>query len=204
MKLAVSHSFGSHHPQQFDYEFHSDGLLVLVQSPLATQFNWIRAGFLSELNFVDGIGTVKGSTSAIVFGRQFIRLQPFLRPYQLLFEPQNWIRDAQIQIYDLEDMPLSNPATIVTPTSTAATSSTVAAAIASTLLLAANGNRKGGTIWNASTATLYLDLDSAASTAAYAAQLSPGGYYEVPFGYVGDISGIWSAANGSAHVRELT
>lgn len=101
-------------------------------------------------------------------------------------------------------MPLSNPATIQAPVSTLATSSTIAAAVASTVLLAANAARKGATIYNNSTATLYIDLDNAVTTAAYTAQLAPGGYYEVPYNFTGDISGIWSAANGNALVRELT
>jgi len=49
-----------------------------------------------------------------------------------------------------------------------------------------------------------MDLDAAATAADYAAKLDPGGYYEVPFGFTGAISGIWSAANGNALVREFS
>jgi hypothetical protein len=29
------------------------------------------------------------------------------------------------------------------------------------------------------------------------------GYYEVPFGYVGAIDGIWASANGNARITEI-
>jgi len=98
----------------------------------------------------------------------------------------------------------SNPVALIAPVSTVAASTTVASSIASVAILAANANRKGATIWNASTATLFMDLDAAATAADYAAKLDPGGYYEVPFGFTGAISGIWSAANGNALVREFS
>ncbi|MEH2453848.1 hypothetical protein [Nostoc sp.] len=71
-------------------------------------------------------------------------------------------------------------------------------------ILAANSNRKGAIIWNDSTASLFLEFGAAAATNAFTAKLNPGGYYEVPFRYTGVISGLWSAANGNALVRELT
>jgi hypothetical protein len=99
-------------------------------------------------------------------------------------------------------MPLSNQPNY--PVSTVAASTTVASSITSVPVLAANPIRKGATIWNASTATLYLDLDTAATTTDYAARLDPNGYYEVPYGFTGALSGIWNAANGNALVREFT
>jgi hypothetical protein len=103
-------------------------------------------------------------------------------------------------------MALYNPpsVTVTTPTSSTSTSSTVAAATTSGTVLAANSSRKGATIWNNSTANLYIDFDSAASASDFAVKISAGGYYEMPFSYTGIISGIWDAANGNALVRELT
>jgi hypothetical protein len=103
-------------------------------------------------------------------------------------------------------MALYNPAqvTITESKSSTSTSSTVASAIISGTILAANSNRKGATIWNDSTANLFIDFDAEASTTDYAVKLSPGGYFEMPFSYTGVISGIWDAANGNARVRELT
>lgn len=88
--------------------------------------------------------------------------------------------------------------------STIATATSIASATTSTSLLAANSNRKGVTILNNSTANLFVELGSTASTTAYTVKINSGGYYEVPFNYVGAISGIWDNANGNALVRELT
>lgn len=103
-------------------------------------------------------------------------------------------------------MALYNPASVIVSPSIATTStpSAVNASTTSVTILALNSNRKGATIWNNSTADLYIDFDSAASTSDFAVKLSAGGYFELPFDYTGVISGIWSAANGAALVRELT
>lgn len=103
-------------------------------------------------------------------------------------------------------MPLYNPAsvTITPPTSGTATPTSVTASTTNVVLLAANSVRKGTTIWNNSTANLYVELGATASTSAFTARVGAGGYYEIPFTYTGVISGIWDAANGSALVRELT
>jgi hypothetical protein len=85
-----------------------------------------------------------------------------------------------------------------------ATPSNVSAAAADTLLLAANSNRMGATVTNDSVATLYLKLGTGASPTSHTAQIPRGGYYEVPFGYTGQINGYWSAATGTARVTEIT
>ena len=101
-------------------------------------------------------------------------------------------------------MPLSRSISLQPVTSATATSSAVNASTTSVSLLAANASRKGAIIWNASTAILYLDLDAASSNSAYAVQIGAGDYSEVPFGFTGEISGVWAAANGNAHIREFT
>jgi hypothetical protein len=89
--------------------------------------------------------------------------------------------------------------------SSTATQTSVAGATSSTSLLASNAARLGATVYNDSTAILYLLLGSGtASTSAYSVQVGAGGYYEVPFGYTGAIKGIWSAAAGTARLTELT
>ncbi|MHB8603891.1 MAG: hypothetical protein ACYDCK_01445 [Thermoplasmatota archaeon] len=82
--------------------------------------------------------------------------------------------------------------------------SSVASSAASVQLLAANSNRNGATIFNDSSQILYLKLGVTASTTSYTLQVPPNGYYEVPFGYSGEIDGIWAAANGNARITELT
>lgn len=99
--------------------------------------------------------------------------------------------------------PHAQAATVQPVTSSTANATTVPSATASTTLLAANSNRKGATIYNSSTATLSLELGATAAAATAPIVMLPSDYYEVPFGYTGQISGIWSAANGNAIVREF-
>ncbi|MDM9582320.1 hypothetical protein [Nostoc sp. GT001] len=103
-------------------------------------------------------------------------------------------------------MGLVNPAVVTVTESTSGTSTptTVASSATSVTILAANSNRKGATVWNESTAILFIEFGATATTSAFTAKLFAGGYYEVPFNYTGVISGIWSAVNGNALVRELT
>lgn len=90
------------------------------------------------------------------------------------------------------------------------TTASVAGSASSTSILASNANRLGATIFNeqptdGSGVILYLLLDAAAaSTTNYTVQMSPNTYYEVPFGYTGEIRGIWPSATGDARVTELT
>ena len=88
--------------------------------------------------------------------------------------------------------------------SSTATTSNVAGSASSVTLLSANTSRLGATVYNDSTATLYLKLGTTASTTSYTIQLRRYDYYEIPAGYTGRIDGIWSAASGSARITELT
>lgn len=85
------------------------------------------------------------------------------------------------------------------------TQSNVASSASSVTILASNANRLGAAVYNDSTAILYLLLGSAtASATVYTVQIGQGGYYEVPFNYTGQLTGIWASANGNARVTELT
>lgn len=86
-----------------------------------------------------------------------------------------------------------------------ATRTNVAASATSVTLLAANTSRKDSVIYNDSTANLYVGLGAVAvSTSSFTVLVAGGGYYEVPYGYTGEIRGLWSSATGSARVTELT
>lgn len=92
------------------------------------------------------------------------------------------------------------PVTSTTPTVTSVQGTNVTVA-----LIAANASRKGLTVYNDSTATLYARYGTAnAAVGTYSLQLAPQAYYEVPFNYTGAIQGVWSANNGSAMVTEIT
>jgi len=89
------------------------------------------------------------------------------------------------------------PATSVT--------SSVAAAVSNTILLPSNSIRIGATIYNdSSSSLLYLKLGATASTSDFTIKLFPLSYYEVPYGYTGEIDGIWNTASGFARIDELT
>jgi hypothetical protein len=91
-----------------------------------------------------------------------------------------------------------------TPLPAGSSVTSVAGTAANTNLLAANAARRGAVVFNESTAVLYLKLGSASSVTSYTVQIAANGYYEVPFGYTGIITGIWASANGNARVTELT
>ena len=90
----------------------------------------------------------------------------------------------------------------VRASTTAVTS--VAASATSATLLAANTARKGATVYNDSTVTLYLKLGATASTTSHTLQMIKNSYYEVPFNYTGIIDAVWASATGSARISELT
>lgn len=93
----------------------------------------------------------------------------------------------------------------VKQTSSTATTSSIAASISSVTLLAANVSRRGATIFNDSNRILYVRLGSTASTTNYTVQLGTDAYYEVPYGYTGEINGIWVAgSSGNARITELS
>jgi len=72
------------------------------------------------------------------------------------------------------------------------------------VLLAANGARRGGAIYNDSAATLYVKLGDNATADDWTVKLNAGDYYELPAGYAGIVTGISSAAAGQSRATELT
>lgn len=98
---------------------------------------------------------------------------------------------------------------LVTTAATAGTANrtSVSASATDKLVLSANAGRLGFTIWNNSSAVLYLGFgsDTPASTSNATVAIPAGGYYESPSPvYRGALRGVWGAANGSAIVTELS
>lgn len=84
------------------------------------------------------------------------------------------------------------------------TQTSVASANSDTTILAANSARRMATVFNDSTAILYLLLAiGTSSNTNYTVQVAAGGYYELPGYYTGVIKGIWASANGNARVTEI-
>ncbi len=89
-------------------------------------------------------------------------------------------------------------------TSSNVPSTNIASAISSTTLLAANTNRLGVMIWNDSTAILYVKYGPTASATSCTVKLGADEYFEFPDPiYMGIVTGIWGAANGSARITEV-
>lgn len=85
------------------------------------------------------------------------------------------------------------------------TNSSVPFSLTNVNLLASNLNRLGATIYNeSSSGYVYIKLGSTASTSSYTTRLLPLDYYEVPYGYTGQIDAIWTSANGTLRIDELT
>lgn len=82
---------------------------------------------------------------------------------------------------------------------------TVASSASTVVLKASNTARLGLSVFNDSTAILYLAFAATASTSAFTVKVGAGGYYELPGPvYTGAVSGIWASANGNARVTEVT
>jgi hypothetical protein len=93
---------------------------------------------------------------------------------------------------------------VITQKAGTATLSNVSGSASSVTVLAANTSRLGATVYNDSTAILYLKFGATASTTSFTAKLNADDYYEVPYGYTGILDGIWASATGSARVTEIT
>lgn len=80
----------------------------------------------------------------------------------------------------------------------------VASSATNVTILALNAQRRGATIYNDSSAILYLKLGATASTSSFTVKMQAESYYEVPAQYTGIIDGLWASATGSARITEIT
>jgi hypothetical protein len=92
----------------------------------------------------------------------------------------------------------------VTPALVSDTSSSVPSSTTTQILAAANTNRRSLTIFNNSTAILYVCFSETATQARAKVPIGAGGFYEMPTGvvYTGIVSGIWTDTNGNASIHE--
>lgn len=99
----------------------------------------------------------------------------------------------------------NNSFTVTTARPATSVTSSVAASISNTVLLPSNTARLGATIYNdSSSSLLYLKLGATATTTDFTVKMLPLSYYEVPYGYTGEIDAIWNKASGFARIDELT
>jgi hypothetical protein len=95
---------------------------------------------------------------------------------------------------------------VVTTTKCGTTNTTSVAGTTSTaILLSTSVARVGATIYNDSAAILYVLLGTGTPSAtAFTVKLQPDDYWEVPFGWLGQINGTWASATGAARITELS
>jgi hypothetical protein len=113
------------------------------------------------------------------------------------------LTDAQLRA---SAVPVSGSVTSTTSRAGTGTATSVASTVTTnTTILAANVARFGASIYNESTAVLFLLLGAGTESATvYTLQMAAGSYYETPFGFTGIIKGHWASANGSARIVEYT
>lgn len=87
---------------------------------------------------------------------------------------------------------------------------TVTGSTSPVLLLADNPRRKGATFYNADASNgkwfLQLGTGISASLSSYSVEVRPGWYYEVPFFFTGDITGVCQVdgPNTQLTINEVT
>lgn len=86
---------------------------------------------------------------------------------------------------------------------TTATLANVSSSASNVTVFAAANNISCRTVYNDSTAVLYLKFGATASATSYTVQLAAGAYYEFPQPvYAGQVDGIWASANGAARTTQ--
>lgn len=93
---------------------------------------------------------------------------------------------------------------VTSASSATATPTSVSITTSSQTLLASNSSRKGAIIYNDGLAILYVGCFTTSSVTSFTYKLQPGSAANIDFSYTGVISGIGSAALGSARVTEFT
>jgi len=99
------------------------------------------------------------------------------------------------------------PAIPVSSTPSASTASAVtqvAGSLVVVTLQAANAARKGLTLYNEGNQPWYVKLGAAATLTSFTVKILRDGYYEVPFGFTGIVTGIQAVSSSSLYVSELT
>lgn len=113
---------------------------------------------------------------------------------------------ANTTAWKVDGSAVTQPVSSTLDTSSTSTLSNVASSATSVSLLASTAGRRGAYFFNDSTAILYVKFGTTASATSFTVKIQPDGFFEMPPKpvYTGAIDGIWSAANGSCRITELT
>jgi len=113
-------------------------------------------------------------------------------------------------VYDVNSLsfiPWDGSISIGSQQAAVASVSSVADTATSTTLLASNAARLGGSIYNDSSALLYVLYGTGtASATSYTARVYPNGFHTILGNYVGAIQGVWASdpGDGAARMTELS
>ena len=110
---------------------------------------------------------------------------------------------ASIPVTLASDQP-AIPVSSTPSASTASAVTQVAGSLVVVTLQALNAARKGLTLYNEGNQPWYVRLGAGASLTAFTVKILRDGYYEVPFGYTGIVTGIQAVASNFLYVDEQT
>lgn len=104
------------------------------------------------------------------------------------------------------DVTVTGTATVTPTPAATATRTSVADSAADVSILAATPTRLNFSVFNDSTAILYLAYGAAATTTDYTVQIPPNSFYSDEARYTGAVRGIWASDpnTGAARITELT
>ena len=167
-----------------------DGLVNMTLTKIATfPFVWDNSG--AVWNRWTGAVSLTGTLPAFTVTPTFnVGTFPDNEPFNI----------AQ---YGGSNVGAGNPFFVKDQRAATPTTTTVAASATSVTCVALNANRLGASIYNDSTADLYVKLGATASTTSFIAKVFTDGLFTVPFNYTGVVDCIWSSATGNARVTEV-
>jgi hypothetical protein len=195
----------------------SDGIPLSVSGVLTA-----NASVMYLLSLA-GVTHVRVRATAWTSGTANVRISPGSMPFEPVVSvgnplPAGTNNIGDVDVLTLPALPagtnnigdvdvLTMPTVTTKPAGTTGATTSVASTVtANTTLIAADANRFALTIYNESTATLFVLMGAGTESATvYTVQVPPGAYFEVPEGMrTLRASGHWSAANGSARITAVT
>lgn len=167
---------------------------------------YFPAATISQYFVLPGIGATFIESKKCTSGNQLVYFSN-VQAYRLRIKLTVNVRFL-VSVWELANMPLVNPVSVEIPASKTSVifDASVETTTTADTLIPPNEFRLGFTIWNQSTSALLIDFGAQPVTATkYALRIEPGGYYEDPYQFVGEVTGVWVAAdaNGAAKIRQF-
>lgn len=188
--------------------FTSTELVVVVEPDRSLQ----TVGYLKQISFQPILGDVVLNSYQLRIENQLLDMSLYdISNYKLNFVPSANFKHFRLSIWK-SNMPLTRSMAVGVSQASEGHTGKILSSTDEVELLVANPSRKGASIINNSTATLYIRFDTLVGPTSDTLQLGSNGYsitlgnldyYELPFGFTGVVYGKWSAQNGAAFVTEF-